>query len=94
MDIINEWNVAVKSYSESGSTSIYSDFCKEFVSNHFANIQDLKIFDAGCGNGDYTHILSNKGFVFYKMYEPIIYEDRKIPDIPLYLFAEFKKILN
>ena len=61
MDIINEWNQAAKSYSESNSTSQYSIFCKEFVSKHFSNIQNLKILDAGCGNGEYTHILSKNG---------------------------------
>ena len=226
MDIINEWNLAAKSYSESDSTSRYSNFCKDFVSNHFSNTQNLEILDAGCGNGEYTHILaknggnvtgcdgseemlkiaktkypsykfdkvnlldcipygnnefdivfcnlvlmdidpidtlihdfyriiknkgllffsivhpafyladwekdqngivisknvkkyitpciekqdfwgvtthyhrpisyyfnilSNKGFIFNNMYEPMVYEDRKMPDIPLYLFAEFKK---
>ena len=25
------------------------------------------------------------------MFEPMIYEDRKIPDIPLYLYTEFIK---
>jgi len=60
MDVINEWNLAARSYSESDSKSPYSIFCKKFVSNHFSNIQNFKILDAGCGNGDYTHILTKK----------------------------------
>jgi ubiquinone/menaquinone biosynthesis C-methylase UbiE len=39
----------------------------------------------------YFNKLSETGFSLKNMFEPIIYEERKIPDIPLYLFAEFRK---
>ena len=61
MDIINEWDLAAKSYSEFAKTSPSSNFRKEFVSNYFSNIQNLKILDAGCGNGEYTDILTKNG---------------------------------
>ena len=60
-NVINEWDNAAKSYSESNDSSIYSLFCKDFVSEYFSNIKDMKILDAGCGNGDYTHILTKNG---------------------------------
>jgi ubiquinone/menaquinone biosynthesis C-methylase UbiE len=59
--IINEWNLAAESYSEIVNTSRYSNFCKEFISNHFSNISNMKILDAGCGNGEYTQILTKNG---------------------------------
>ena len=39
----------------------------------------------------YFNLIAELGFTFLKMYEPEVYEDAKIPDIPLYLFAEFIK---
>lgn len=39
----------------------------------------------------YFNLLAEHSFTFFKMYEPKVYEDTKIPDIPLYLFAEFIK---
>jgi len=39
----------------------------------------------------YFNLLTEHGLAFLKMYEPMVYEDTKIPDIPLYLFAEFIK---
>jgi ubiquinone/menaquinone biosynthesis C-methylase UbiE len=59
--IINEWDNAAGSYSEFNNSSIYSLFCKEFIKKHFTEIKDRKILDAGCGNGDYTHILTENG---------------------------------
>ena len=60
-NVINEWDNAAKSYSESNDSSIYLLFCKDFISKYFSNIKDMKILDAGCGNGDYTHILTKNG---------------------------------
>lgn len=59
--VIQDWNNAAKSYSEFEATSQYSKFCGEFISNHFINIKNKKILDAGCGNGRHTHILSQNG---------------------------------
>jgi ubiquinone/menaquinone biosynthesis C-methylase UbiE len=60
-NVINEWNNAAESYSEDNNKSIYSLFCKNFVIKYFSNVKNLKILDAGCGNGDYTHILTENG---------------------------------
>jgi len=60
-NIINEWNNAAKIYSENNNISIYSLFCKEFIKNYFIDVKNKKILDAGCGNGDYTHILIENG---------------------------------
>jgi len=40
----------------------------------------------------YFNMLAKNGLMFSKMYEPKVYEAAKVPDIPLYLFAEFTKI--
>ena len=43
----------------------------------------------------YLNKVSEAGFTLRRISEPQVYEDTKIPDIPLYLFAEFiKKDLN
>jgi len=60
-NIINEWDKAAQQYSESNNTSIYPLFCKGFVAKYFKELNNKKILDAGCGNGDYTHILSKNG---------------------------------
>jgi ubiquinone/menaquinone biosynthesis C-methylase UbiE len=60
-NIINEWNLATESYSENNKTSQYSNFCKEFISTHFSNIKNMKILDAGCGNGEFSYIFSRNG---------------------------------
>ena len=39
----------------------------------------------------YFNLLAQNGLLLTKMHEPEVYEDTKIPDIPLYLFAEFIK---
>lgn len=59
--VIQDWNNAAKCYSEFESNSQYSNFCREFIINHFKSIQNKVVLDAGCGNGEYTHILSQKG---------------------------------
>jgi len=48
-------------YSEFESTSRYSIYCKEFITDHFKKIQGLKVLDAGCGHGVFTHILTQNG---------------------------------
>jgi ubiquinone/menaquinone biosynthesis C-methylase UbiE len=58
---IQDWNDAAHSYSEFEKTSKYSLFCRDFINNHFNNVHNLKILDAGCGNGEYTHILTQNG---------------------------------
>ena len=42
----------------------------------------------------YFNLVSAAGFRLTKMFEPSVYEDTKIPDIPLYMFAEFTKNEN
>jgi len=59
--VIQDWDNAAKLYSEFEATSLYSIFCSEFITNHFIKIQNRIILDAGCGNGEHTHILSQKG---------------------------------
>jgi ubiquinone/menaquinone biosynthesis C-methylase UbiE len=59
--VIKDWDSAAKCYSEFEATSQYSNFCREFIINHFKNVQNKTILDAGCGNGEHTHILSQKG---------------------------------
>ncbi|WIV12888.1 hypothetical protein [Proteiniborus sp. MB09-C3] len=39
----------------------------------------------------YFNKISDVGFSLKNMFEPKVYEESKIPDIPLYLFAEFMK---
>lgn len=39
----------------------------------------------------YFNKIANVGFTLKNMIEPKVYEETKIPDIPLYLFAEFIK---
>jgi len=39
----------------------------------------------------YYNKISSIGFRLIKMFEPSVYEDAKVPDIPLYLFSEFNK---
>lgn len=39
----------------------------------------------------YMNTMADAKFIFNRMYEPSVYEDTKIPDIPLYLFIEFSK---
>ena len=39
----------------------------------------------------YFNLLAKNGLALSRMYEPKVYEAAKIPDIPLYLFAEFVK---
>ncbi|WIV12887.1 class I SAM-dependent methyltransferase [Proteiniborus sp. MB09-C3] len=59
--VIQYWDNAAKSYSEFEATSQYSNFCREFIINYFTSVQNKIILDAGCGNGEHTHILSQKG---------------------------------
>jgi len=59
--IINDWNNAAKLYTEFLSKSKYSLFCENFVSDYFSDVKGLKILDAGCGSGLFTHILSQNG---------------------------------
>ena len=59
--IIQGWNNAAQSYSEFESTSRYSLFCRKFIANHFSNIHNAKLLDAGCGNGEYVHMLAQNG---------------------------------
>ncbi len=59
--VINQWNQAAMSYSEFEATSRYSGYCREFASRHFQDIKNKKVLDAGCGNGEYTHILAQNG---------------------------------
>jgi len=39
----------------------------------------------------YFNLLAQNGLSLSRMYEPQVFEETKIPDIPLYLFAEFVK---
>ena len=40
----------------------------------------------------YFNLLARNGFSLSSMHEPEIYENAKVPDIPLFLFAEFIKM--
>jgi Methylase involved in ubiquinone/menaquinone biosynthesis len=42
----------------------------------------------------YFNKIADRGFSLTKMIEPKVYDEAKIPDIPLYLFAEFQKHQN
>jgi len=42
----------------------------------------------------YYNKISAAGFRHVKTFEPSVYDDTKIPDIPLYLLAEFSKIVS
>lgn len=59
--VIQDWDNAARRYSEFEETSQYSNFCREFIISHFTSVQNKIILDAGCGNGEHTHILSQKG---------------------------------
>ncbi|HCC51745.1 MAG TPA: hypothetical protein DEQ30_06525 [Porphyromonadaceae bacterium] len=39
----------------------------------------------------YFNLFAKNGLLLSQMYEPNVYEDTKIPDIPLFLFAELVK---
>jgi SAM-dependent methyltransferase len=39
----------------------------------------------------YCNLLADSGFTLTRVWEPSVYEESKIPDIPLYLFASFRK---
>ena len=58
---IDKWDRSAKEYSEFESTSRYSGFCRDFVANRFQSIRGLDVLDAGCGNGAFTHLLSQNG---------------------------------
>ncbi|MCL2545796.1 MAG: class I SAM-dependent methyltransferase [Oscillospiraceae bacterium] len=58
---IQAWNDAARSYSAFEDTSCHSLFCRAFISKHFSDVDKLNVLDAGCGNGEYTHILSQNG---------------------------------
>lgn len=59
--VISQWNKAAVLYSNFESTSKYSALCRDFAANHYYDVKGLKILDAGCGNGSFTHILSENG---------------------------------
>lgn len=59
--VIHEWNKAASLYAKSQETSMGSVFCRNFVNKHFSAIDNLRVLDAGCGSGEYTHILANNG---------------------------------
>ena len=61
MDINNEWDLVAESYTEFVKKSLSANYRIQFITEHFTKIQNLKILDAGCGNGEYTHILTNNG---------------------------------
>jgi len=60
-NVIQAWNTAARSYAEAAEISQYARFCRKFVTQYFSNVNKLKILDAGCGSGEYTHILSQNG---------------------------------
>lgn len=60
-EIVKEWDNAAQSYSDFEEKSQYSLYCRDFISSYFSNINDLKILDAGCGNGEHAHILAKNG---------------------------------
>lgn len=62
-EIVHEWDVAAQAYSEFEEKSQYSLFCRDFIANHLSNINNLKVLDAGCGNGEHTRILVQNGGV-------------------------------
>lgn len=59
--IISEWDNAANTYSKSEAISRYSMFCKDFISKQFTDVENAKILDAGCGDGEYTNILTKNG---------------------------------
>lgn len=62
MDISMDcWNKAAVPYTNFDAFSPNSRFCKEFISNCLKDITNLKILDAGCGAGEYVHLLTQKG---------------------------------
>lgn len=59
--VIQDWDKAAKLYSEFEAASKYAAFCREFITNYFFDIKNKNVLDAGCGNGEHTHILSQRG---------------------------------
>ena len=59
--VISQWNSAAKLYAEFEATSAYAEFCRALISSRFVNLHGQKILDAGCGIGEYTHILTRNG---------------------------------
>ena len=55
------WNRAASRYTNFDNASPNSRFCKEFISNSLNDVANLKILDAGCGAGEYVHLLTQKG---------------------------------
>ena len=60
-NITSQWNNAAELYSNFIYTSKDQIFCKEFITNYYSNTKNMKILDAGCGNGIYTEILTKYG---------------------------------
>ena len=55
------WNKASVQYMDFDAVSRNSHFCREFISNSLNDVANLNILDAGCGAGEYVHLLAQKG---------------------------------
>ena len=62
-DNLENWIEAAPIYAEVKGDNIYSCFCKDFAEKHFANVSQLRVLDAGCGDGEYTEMFREKGAI-------------------------------
>ena len=58
---LESWNKAAIPYTNFDAVSRNARFCKKLVSDSLKDITNLKVLDAGCGAGEYVHILTQKG---------------------------------
>ena len=58
---LRNWIGAAPVYAQVKRENIYSCFCKTFADHYFSDISNLRVLDAGCGDGEYTELFRQKG---------------------------------